>query len=108
MKVYKVDRVSRTAILSIDFWEVELMRYDIKKNCDVSGTFYELLIHDISEIVKELFGEDYYFGIKTYIDPDKGMFYYEIKPYDERLEEFVLEEMIRNNFNIKFMFPYER
>ncbi len=106
MKVCYVDEKKQTMILSIDYWEAEILGFDVKKNKDVSGSFFRTIIEMVSVEVKKVFGPDFNYGIKTYVDDSKGLFYYEIKPYDERLDEFIMEEMIRNNYSIKFMFPY--
>ncbi len=106
MKVCFVDEKKQMMVLFIDYWEAEILGFDVKKNKDVSGSFFQTIIEMISVEVKEVFGSDFNFGIKTYVDDSKGLFYYEIKPYNERLDEFIMEEMVKNNYSIKYMFPY--
>ncbi len=106
MKVHIIDKKNKTVLLSIDYWEAELLGFDVKKNSDVSGSFYRTLLQIITERVQEIFGKDFAFGIKTYVDPDKGVFYYEIKPYEERLDEIIMEEMVKKQYSVTIMFPY--
>lgn len=106
MKICYVDKVKKKMILSADYWEVESLGYDVIEEKDVLGTFYKSIIQEISEIVCRVFGKDFRFGIQTYLDPDKGMFYYEIKPYGERIDEFIMEEMVKNHYSATFIFPY--
>ncbi len=106
MKVCFVNKKQQTLVLSIDYWEAEILGFDVKKKKDVSGSFFQTIIEMVSVEVKKVFGPDFCFGIKTYVDDSKGLFYYEIKPYDEQLDGFVMEEMVRNNYSVKFLFPY--
>lgn len=105
MKVIKKDIERKYLLLVLDFWEAEILGYDVIKKIDVSGTYYKLILKEIEAHILEVFGEVFRYGIKTYIDEDKGLFYYEIKPYEERLDEFIIEEMLRNQSTIKFFYP---
>lgn len=105
MKVCFVDTENYRLVLSIDFLEAECLGYDTVKRQVVYDGYYETILRMISDRVHHFFGADFKYGIKTYIDPDKGMFYYDIKPYDIRLDEFVLEEMIKNQCKTVFFYP---
>ena len=96
MKLENVCYDKKTFIVSIDFWEAESLGYDVKKKEDATGHFFSNVIAMIDEFSKQLFGIDYKFAIKTFIDENKGLFYYEVKPYEERLNEYILAEMSKN------------
>lgn len=92
MKLISVDYNDMHMIVSFDFWEIESLGYDIIKQKDVTGSFYCDVIAIIEPTIKKYFGEAFSYGIKTIIDSRKGLFYYEIMPYQERLDEFIVEE----------------
>lgn len=46
--------------------------------------------------IKACFGEQYKYGVKTMIDENKGVYYFKVMPYESRLNEFILTEMVKH------------
>ena len=93
MKVSNIDINKKSLLIAFDYWEIESMGYDVIKRKDISGNFYKNIIKVIDNIVTMYFSKEYKYGVKHMIDDNKGIFYYEIKPYEERIEEFVVGEI---------------
>lgn len=96
LKVVSFNREDQTLIISCDYWEIESMGYDIKKQKDMTGHFYETVLSEMDIWVKKYFSNHYKYGIKTMIDEVKGVYYYKIMPYEDRLNEFIITEMMKN------------
>lgn len=92
MKIVHLNFTKKRLLVSFDFWEIESLGYDILKQKDVTGTFYQNIIEILQPIINNYFGDSFHYGLKTMIDQNKGVFYYEIMPYEERLEEFIVME----------------
>lgn len=93
MKIKDVDYEKKCFVVWIDFWEAESLGLNAKTKEDITGSYYSNIFSIISDKAKILFGDKYKFGVKTYVDEQKGIFFYEVKPYEERLNEFILEGM---------------
>ena len=85
MKVCSINREAKEILLSLDYWEAESLGYDVLTNTDRSGTYFSRLQRNINDIVSSFFGVDYHYGIKSYRDSEKVVFYYHITPYEKRL-----------------------
>lgn len=106
MKICYLDKENQKMLLSLDYWDAESLGYDVKKMKDLTGNFHRTVLDLISNEVKKVFGENFNYGIKTYVDDKKGKFYYEIKPYAERIDEFIMEEMVKRHYAFMYLFPY--
>lgn len=93
MKVSNIDINKKSLLIAFDYWEIESMGYDVIQKKDISGNFYKNIIEVLDNILLLYFSKEYQYGVKHMIDDNKGVFYYEIKPYEERIEELVVEEM---------------
>lgn len=105
MKVISVDVKKNRMVIAADYWDIEILGYDTIKKKAVNENFYASLLCEIKKCVAKFFGEDFKFGVKSYVDDDKKCFYYEITSYDNRLNEFILEEMIKENRSFTFLYP---
>ena len=105
MRAVSVDIEKKKMIIKADFWDIEVLGYDTVKKKVINEKYYSSLLHEIKEIVKRHLGEDFKFGVKSYVDNDNKCFYYEITPYENRLNEFILEEMIREHRSFTFLYP---
>ena len=94
MKIVRIDVEDYYMLIRFDFWEIEEMGFDVINQLDVSGDFYKTLLGVIDRIVKEKFNNDFMYAIKTYLDDKNGFYFYEIKKYEERLNEFIIEHSI--------------
>lgn len=92
MKIITHDPKRRIMLLAFDYWEIELMGYDIIKNEVIKENFFENIIQRIEEKIEEVYGEIFEYGIKWMNDKDRGLFLYEIKPYEDRIQEIRLDQ----------------
>lgn len=96
MKVKDVNYEKKCFIVAIDFWEAESLGLNTKTKEDITGSYYTNILSIIGDKAKALFGDKYKFAVKTYVDEQRGIIIYEVKPYEERLNEFILDEMYKN------------
>lgn len=96
MKVVSFNSEDQILIVSCDYWEIESMGYDVKKHKDITECFYETVLSRLNVFVKDSFGEQYKYGVKTMIDENKGVYYFKVMPYENRLNEFILTEMVKH------------
>lgn len=97
MKIDKSELENGIISIVFDFWEIELMGYDIIKNEDRSGNFYSQLAEIICHVVAEYLENYHNHSIVSYIDNSKGLIRYKIMPHDMCQMEVVFDEMRRNN-----------
>lgn len=96
MKIVSIDIEKQKMVVGFDFWEIEILGYDVKLQMDVSGNFFKVLSGILDDAVKSVFSVNFDYGVKTLIDEGDGMYYYEIMPYEERFNEFVLSEITKS------------
>lgn len=87
MKILRIDKKANYMLLSADYWEVELLGYDTVKNEVVSAHFFDAVLGEIEVLVKQQLFESLEYGIKWMNDITECRFLYEIKPYEERMNE---------------------
>lgn len=97
MQIVSVEKEKNQLLISFDYWEIELLGYDVKKKKAVSSDFYERILGLINECVYKYFPRDYKYGVKALIDEKKGLYYYKIEPYEDSLNDFIFSEMRREN-----------
>ncbi len=71
------------------------MGFDVIKERVVNSRFFDDLLLKLDILVQTYFPNPFNYGVKCIIDKEQGQFYYELKPYNERLDEFVFSEMKR-------------
>lgn len=74
-------------LLSADYWEIELLGFDTIKNEVVSKYFLDNVSNEIEAMVRQHLSSTLDYGIKWMNDVNERRFLYEIKPYDERINE---------------------
>lgn len=52
MKVVSFNSEDQILIVSCDYWEIESMGYDVKKQQDMTGYFYETVLSHLNVFVK--------------------------------------------------------
>ena len=98
MNICRINKEKKELVLSLDYWEAESLGYDVINDEDRSGTYYSLLLRTINDVVVSFFGREYHYGIKTYRNSEKGIFYFYITPYENRMAEILLEDMLRKHY----------
>lgn len=74
-------------LLSADYWEIELLGFDTIKNRVVIDSFINNVLKEIEAMVRQHLSPTLDYGIKWMNDVSERRFLYEIKPYDERINE---------------------
>ena len=74
-------------VLSADYWEIELLGFDTVKNKAILDSFIDNVLKEIEAMVRRYLSPTLDYGIKWMNDVNKMRFLYEIKPYDERIDE---------------------
>lgn len=74
-------------LLSADYWEIELLGFDTIKNEVVTDSFIDNVLNEMETMVGQYLSSTLDYGIKWMNDVNERRFLYEIKPYDERIEE---------------------
>lgn len=74
-------------LLSADYWEIETLGFDTVKNKAVLDSFIDNVLNEIEAMVRKYLSQTLDYGIKWMNDINKMRFLYEIKPYDERINE---------------------
>lgn len=97
MKIDKSELENGIISVVFDFWEIELMGYDIIKNEDRSGNFYSQLAEILCHVVTEHLENYHNYSIVSYIDNSKGLIRYKIMPHDMCQMEVVFDEMRKKN-----------
>jgi len=92
MKIISVDKEKKHVWLRADFWEIELLGYDVLENCPRTSLFFDNVLKEIEMQLMDILPNDFSYAIKWMIDKDKGWFIYEVKPYEERFREFITME----------------
>ena len=97
MKIDKSELSDGILSIVFDFWEIELMGFDVIENKDRSGNFYSRLADIICRAVAEYLENHHNYSIVSYIDNTNGLIRYKIMPHDMCKMELVFDEMRKNN-----------
>lgn len=87
MKVLYICKADNHMVLSADYWEIELLGFDTVKNKAILDSFIDNVLKEIEAMVRRYLSPTLDYGIKWMNDVNKMRFLYEIKPYDERIDE---------------------
>lgn len=102
MKVRNVDLINSKMDVIFDFWEIELLGFDLIKYEIKKDDFFNFLIEQIKKETIKYFSAAETFGIKPVIDYKNALYICKVKPINERINEFVFEQMKENDCSLYY------